>query len=149
MRVGEIMIRDVAVVHGEATLDEAVALMRTRACDVLPVHDGERVAGLLIGRDCVERAAAAGLDPRTTRVRAVMVTDLPWGREDQEVREAMALMWARKISELVVLDQAGQPLGRLVRSPLRPMIVMARHAGVTARWAGTPDGSARRRGGTG
>ena len=47
MQVKDVMTGDVSAIRSEATLEEAAALMALRDVGLLPVHDGERVVGVL------------------------------------------------------------------------------------------------------
>ena len=52
MKAAEIMTRDVATVHPDATVHEAVQLMSSRGCTSLPVLDGDnRVVGIVSEAD--------------------------------------------------------------------------------------------------
>ncbi len=117
-RLRDVMRRDVTTVTPACLLTEAVAMMCAAARDVLPVRAGGRLVGLLVGRDSVARARAAGLDPETVTVAEMMAVEPIHGWEDQDVAGALALMRARKISELTVLDRDGEIAGRFLWSPL-------------------------------
>ena len=72
MRLAEVMTPSVEIVPPDMPVAEAAARLRDLDRDVLPVGDGGRVVGLLVGRDIVERATARGHDPRTAPVREVI-----------------------------------------------------------------------------
>jgi CBS domain-containing protein len=78
---------------------------------------GARLVGMLVGRDSVTRARA-GLDPKTVTVAEMMTVEPIHGWEDQDVARALALMRARKISDLAVLSRDGEIVGRFLGSPL-------------------------------
>ena len=105
MQVKDVMARDVRAIHLDASLEEAAAVMALRDIGPLPVHDGERVVGMLTDRDIVVRAIATGSDPIQTQVRQVMTPAVVWCFEDQDVEEAARLMEEHKIRRLVVLDR--------------------------------------------
>lgn len=117
-RLRDVMRRDVTTVTPACLLTEAVAMMRASARNVLPVRAGARLVGLLVGRDSVARARAAGLDVGTVTVAEMMTVEPIYGWEDQDVARAIALMRARKISELAVLGGDGDIVGRFLWSPL-------------------------------
>ena len=103
--------RDVEAVHCETALVEAVALLRARGHRPLPVCAGGRVVGLLDGRALAERLAGGDLDVRTARVHDLHLPDLICGWEDEDVTDALALMRARNLSALLVLDREGGVVG--------------------------------------
>ena len=105
MQVRDVMTRGVEVVRPDATLQEAAAKMDELDVGPLPVCDGGRLVGFVTDRDITVRATAAGRDPRATRVREVMTTDLLYCFEDQDGAEAAALMAERQVRRLPVLDR--------------------------------------------
>ncbi|HEX3245024.1 MAG TPA: CBS domain-containing protein [Chloroflexota bacterium] len=104
MQLKEIMTRNVEVIHPNATLEEAAAKMDDLNVGPLPVCDGRRLVGIVTDRDIVVRAISAGQDPKSTRVRDVMTSDVVYEFEDQDVREATRRMKEDQIRRLVVLD---------------------------------------------
>lgn len=138
MRLRDVMRRDVTAVTPACLLTEAVDVMRAGARNVLPVRVDGRLVGLLVGRDSVARARAAGLDVGTVTVAEMMDTAPIYGREDQDVAGAITLMRARKISELAVLDCDGEIAGRFLWSPL-----WSSRAGDSSGWEDGVDREAR------
>lgn len=49
--VSEVMTTDLATIHEEATVEEAMEMMRRHNCRHLPVMRGQRVAGMVSMRD--------------------------------------------------------------------------------------------------
>jgi CBS domain-containing protein len=105
------MTRDVTTIHADATLEEAAAMMALRDIGPLPVHDGEKLVGMLTDRDIVVRAVAAGADPIQDRVRNVMTPAVVYCFEDQGVQEAAGLMEQHKLRRLIVVDRDERLVG--------------------------------------
>src|SRR3712207_8968 len=103
MKLSEIMTRNVEVVRPDATLQEAAQKMKNLDVGPLPVCDGRKVQGMLTDRDITIRATAAGLDPKTTKVRDVMTPDVTYCFEDQDVQDAARIMGEQQIRRLIVL----------------------------------------------
>jgi CBS domain-containing protein len=77
----------------------------------LPVCDGDRLGGMLTDRDITVRATAAGLDPKTTRVRDVMTDEVLYCFEDQNTDEAARIMAEQQIRRLVILNRDKRLVG--------------------------------------
>src|SRR2546425_10352152 len=75
MKVRELMTQDPATVDSGATLGEVATLMKQQDCGSIPVVEDGRLVGIVTDRDIVIRAVAAGKDPKTPRVNAVMAAD--------------------------------------------------------------------------
>jgi len=71
--VGDLPLKDALVLPLEATVADALALMRERREGCVFVQDGERrLIGVLTERDVCTRVAARGRDPKKTTVERVM-----------------------------------------------------------------------------
>lgn len=118
MRCGEIMRRAVSSIA--ETDDVATAARRMRDDDVgfLPVVNRDGVAvGVVTDRDLALRATAR--EPGTTlRVADVMTRDVVSCHAEQLVARAEALMRARRLTRIVVVDDGGRPQGVLSLSDL-------------------------------
>ena len=111
MQVRDIMTRDVRGIHVDAYLEAAGAMMALLDVGPLPVHDGEKLVGVLTDRDIVVRAVATGLDPIQTRVREVMTTEVVYCFEDQDVQEAAQRMEEHQVRRLLVVDRNERLVG--------------------------------------
>jgi CBS domain-containing protein len=111
MQLKEIMTPQVEVIHPEAPIQEAAAIMRALDVGSAPVYDGLRLQGMVTDRDITIRATAEGRDPRQTRVREVMTTDVVFCFDDQRVEEAALLMEERQIRRLPILNRNNELVG--------------------------------------
>lgn len=112
MRVSEVMTRNPECTRPDATLQEAAGRMKSLNVGVLPVcGDNDRLAGMVTDRDVTVRAAAAGSDPGTARVKDVMTPDVVYCFEDQDTGEAANLMKERQVGRLVVLNRDKRLVG--------------------------------------
>ncbi len=111
MELKNVMTLNVEVISPDATLEEAAQKMQARDIGPLPVCDGGRLAGMLTDRDITVRATAEGRDPKTTKVREVMTTDVVCASEDQTVEEAARLMQEAQVRRLLVLNRDKQLVG--------------------------------------
>ena len=138
---GDLMTRNVATVHPDATLLQAVKLMAERRVSGLPVVDD---AGVVIGMICEgdlvrwhegysERQARwldmlaegtelapeflAGIRDRSHTVRSVMASGVISVTEDMPAREIARLMYQKGIKRVPVLRD-GKLVGIVARSDL-------------------------------
>lgn len=111
MQLSEVMTPNVEVIHPDAPLQEAAALMKALDVGSLPVSDGNQMQGMLTDRDITIRATAEGRDPRQTRVREIMSSDVVYCFEDQPVEEGARLMEERQIRRLPIVNRGRQLVG--------------------------------------
>lgn len=72
MHVAEIAVHTDLAIPPCATLKEAGAAMREAGTGVLPIVEGGRLVATLSERDLAVKGCGAGLDPRSTRVSALV-----------------------------------------------------------------------------
>ena len=111
MQLKDVMTREVEVISPEASLEEAARKMDQLNVGPLPVCDGRKLVCMVTDRDITVRATSTGMDPRATPVRQAMSTDVLYGFEDQDVREAANLMQNQQVRRLPVLDHANRLVG--------------------------------------
>jgi CBS domain-containing protein len=102
----EIMTPGVEYVDVDDTMVDAAAKMAKHDIGALPVRDFEgRLLGMLTDRDIVVNVVAAGKDPATTRVGAIVDdTDVVTIGADDSVEEALQTMKEHKVRRLPVVD---------------------------------------------
>jgi CBS domain-containing protein len=110
MNVKDIMTRDVEVVHPDDPIKEAAQRMRDRDIGFLPVCDGDRLVGVVTDRDLILRGLAEGTDPSTSVGRDLMTSPVVWCFDDQNLKEAAALMEAHQIRRVAVLRREDKRL---------------------------------------
>ena len=88
----------------DSTVAECVRAMTAKRIGALIVMDGERLVGIFTERDALNRVLAAGLDPVSTKISAVMTKDpfcIPPGTT---VAEAMELVTQRRFRHLPIVE---------------------------------------------
>src|SRR2546430_10105955 len=103
MKVRELMTREPTTVEPNATLGEVATLMKQDDCGSIPVVQSGRLVGIVTDRDIVIRGIAAGSDPKTHRVSAIMFADPVTIWPDNDVTEADTVMTDRLIRLLPVV----------------------------------------------
>ena len=100
---------DVRVIHPDATVFDALNLMAQHNVGSLAVLENGALVGLITERHYAREIVLKGRTSPGTRVRDVMSTKVVFARPDQTVEECMAIMTAKAVRHLPVLEE-----GRLV-----------------------------------
>ncbi len=96
--------RDVVSVSPNERVAAAVALLAERRIGVVPVIDGEAVAGVFSERDVLYCLASEGAGVLERTVAEVMTAPAVTVTPDQPVIGALSLMTRRRIRHLPVVD---------------------------------------------
>ena len=91
-------------IGGDATVDEAIALLAEKRIGALPVLQGDRVIGIFSERDVVYCVASAGAEALGKRVADVMTAPAHTVAPNQGVLAALSLMTQRRFRHLPVVD---------------------------------------------
>lgn len=137
IRIRDLMTDDVEIVHIDEPVRTAADRLRTRQVGVLPVVDGDEIAGVISAKDIATRAAAVGLDPAETTVREIMTPGIVTCLDRHTVEEAAAIMEGTRVRHLAVTNDRKELVGMLsaddlAREDVDPEI-RDRVARVTAR----------------
>jgi CBS domain-containing protein len=112
MNVSEVMTAQVATAKPSSTVADVARQMASVESGAIPVTDEGKVIGLVTDRDIVLRVVAENL-PLSTPVTEVMTTGVETCREEDNVADAAAIMGAKQIRRLVVLNDRGGLSGML------------------------------------
>jgi CBS domain-containing protein len=88
----------------DASVYEAIKLMADKGVGALLVMEGQRLVGIVSERDYARKVILQGKSSRDTPIREIMTDKVFYVRPDQTVEDCMALMTARRIRHLPVLD---------------------------------------------
>jgi len=88
----------------DTLVTECVRLMTASKIGALIVMDGERLIGIFTERDALNKVLAGGLDPRNTKVSAVMTKDPYCIPPTTTVDDAMKLISKRRFRHLPIVD---------------------------------------------
>jgi len=100
-------------VHGisqDASVFDALTVMAEHDIGALVVSENHRLVGIITERHYSREIALKGRTSPETRVGDIMSTEVVCARPEQTVEECMAVMTARALRHLPVLDQ-GQIVG--------------------------------------
>lgn len=88
----------------DTSVTECVRAMTSEKIGALIVMDGERLIGIFTERDALNKVLAAGLDPVSTKVSAVMTKEPYCIPPTTTVGEAMALVTQRRFRHLPIVE---------------------------------------------
>ena len=112
MRVQDLLKGNVITVRADASFQEVARKMAEEDIGFLPVVDQSgKAVGTITDRDIVVRLIAKGGDVKNARVEQVMTKDVVSVRPDEDLGKVADLMKDRKVSRVLITDQAGKPVG--------------------------------------
>jgi CBS domain-containing protein len=112
MRVQDFVKKNVTTVSRDATIQEVARKMAEEDIGFLPVVDQSgKAVGTITDRDIVVRLIAKGGDVKSARVEQVMTKDVVSVRPDEDLGKVADLMKDRKVSRVLITDQAAKPIG--------------------------------------
>ena len=103
---------DVWSVRPDNSVFEALELMAKHDIGAVLVMEGDKLIGVLSERDYARKVILKGRASKDTKVREIMSTNIHEIHPDQTIDEAMAVMGARGIRHLPVVED-GRVLGVL------------------------------------
>lgn len=114
MGVLELCDAEVAAVHLQASVADAIRTMLDRHVGAVAVIDGERrVAGIFTERDVLRKFSLSGREPEEVPVRELMTTPVELATIATGPSEALVTMVERHYRHLPVVDNNGKLLGML------------------------------------
>lgn len=101
--------QDLLILQGKDTVRTAARHMKQRGVRSVLIVEADALAGIFTGTDLIERVVAAGLDPETALLEAVMTRDPATITPDTLAIEALRTMHEAGYRHLPVVED-----GRLV-----------------------------------
>jgi len=97
--------RDVHSIGPDASVFDALKVMAQHDIGSLVVLESDKLVGIITERHYSREIVLKGKTSPATRVRDIMSTEVVCARPEQLVEECMAVMTARAVRHLPVLDQ--------------------------------------------
>lgn len=97
-------------VNPRTSVADAIALMKEHATGCVLVEDDHRLAGIFTERDVLFRVTAAGLDPATTSVSAVMTPDPETLTMSDALAWVLNLMAVGGFRHVPIVDEHARPI---------------------------------------
>jgi CBS domain-containing protein len=110
-RVSDVMSTGVCLTSPEDTVQQAAQAMRDEDTGVLPVGEGDHLVGMVSDRDVALRLVAEGRDPRQTRVREVMSSDVRYVFDDEDLVHVAENMAEHQLRRLPVMNRDKRLVG--------------------------------------
>ena len=105
MKLRELMTKSPIRLHPDENAAVAARAFQRYNIGAVPVCGADgRICGMLTDRDLVTRCLAAGKDPRYTKIRDMMTTNLVTAPPDMDAAEAADLMGRAQVRRLPVLE---------------------------------------------
>jgi CBS domain-containing protein len=110
MDVKEVMSSDVKLITPDQSISQSAKMMAECGTGILPVHDEDRLVGMVTDRDIAIRAVAKGLPPDTP-VRDVMSREVLYCYENDDIEQVANNMARNQVRRLPVLDHSKRLVG--------------------------------------
>ena len=119
MRAQDLMTSEPACCTPNATVREAVQLMRDHDCGCIPVVEGEsmRLVGVLTDRDITCRCVAEGKSPDTP-VREIMTTNPQSAHLEDDIAAVEQIMIEAQVRRVPVVDARECCVGMIAQADL-------------------------------
>jgi CBS domain-containing protein len=110
--VQEVMTSNPTPVRPDSPATEAAQIMKNEDTGIVPIADGDRLAGVITDRDLTLKIVAEGGSPETT-VGELASKDLVTIDPQQSLEEAARLMAEHQVRRLPVVEEDGRLVGIL------------------------------------
>jgi CBS domain-containing protein len=117
--------RKINTVHPDTTVADSVHKMQSENIGALLIMEGDNLTGIFTERDALTKVLAAGIDPNSTKVSAVMTKDPIHIDPSTTIEEAMSIVTNRRVRHLPVLDN-GKLVGIVSSGDLSHWLVQDR-----------------------
>jgi CBS domain-containing protein len=110
--------QETVTVSRDVSVMDAVRLMTKAQVGAIAITDRRRIVGIFTERDLMKRVVYEGRDPALTPIDGVMTTPVETVTDSMSVSEAAAIMRARHVRHLAVVDTEGTFLGLVAQRHL-------------------------------
>ena len=116
--IHDLMTSNPSTIEPGKTVADAAKLMRDEDAGLIPIVEGQKLAGTITDRDIAIRVVAEGKDPQSSTVRDVMTTRLVTVDPDQDLDEALRLMAEHQVRRLPVVEEDGKLVGIVAQADI-------------------------------
>lgn len=141
MQIRDLMTRDVRIESPDDTIQHAAARMAELDTGILPVAEDEKLIGMITDRDIACRAVANGFDPRSTKVREVMTSDVKYCFDDEDVTHIATNMAELQVRRLPVVNREKRLVGIISLGDIATHAKSPKLSGDALRRISTPGGA--------
>lgn len=104
-KVIDVMTNKPVVAEKTDSLKDAAQIMMDSNVNSLLVKEGDKAIGIVTDEDLVRKVIAKGLDPKKTKIKDIMETDLITIAPGKDIYEAMQVMRNHNIRQLPVIEK--------------------------------------------
>jgi len=103
-KVAEIMTKQLQCLKCDCTIFEAAQKLKSHSVGCIPVfeNDMKNLVGVVTDRDIVVRCVAEGKDPKTTKLRDIMSTNLTCVDENESIEKVAHVMAKHQLRRIFV-----------------------------------------------
>jgi CBS domain-containing protein len=116
--IRELMTSNPSTIEPDKTVADAAKLMRDEDAGLIPIVEGQKLAGTITDRDIAIRVVAEGKDPQSSTVRDVMTSRLVTVDPEQDLDEALRLMAEHQVRRLPVVEEDGKIVGIVAQADI-------------------------------
>jgi CBS domain-containing protein len=116
--IRDLMTSNPSTIEPDKTVADAAKLMRDEDAGLIPIVEGQKLAGTITDRDIAIRVVAEGKDPQSSTVRDVMTSRLVTVDPDQDLDEALRLMAEHQVRRLPVVEEDGKLVGIVAQADI-------------------------------
>jgi CBS domain-containing protein len=106
-KCNEVMTKDPFCCLPNDSVEKAASMMKRENVGSIPVIETEqtkKLIGIVTDRDLALKIIAGGLDPKSTKVNAVMTREVVTCLEDDDVQKALDAMAEHQLRRIPVVD---------------------------------------------
>jgi CBS domain-containing protein len=118
-KCSEVMTKDPVCCRPDDTAAKAAQLMQRENVGSIPVIESEqtrKLVGILTDRDLAVKLVAKGLDPKSTKVDAVMTREVVTCRADDELQKALDAMAEHQLRRIPIVDNENRIVGIIAQA---------------------------------
>ena len=109
--IRDVMTANPRTISTDQSATDAARVMKDEDVGVVPIVEGDRLAGVVTDRDIAIRVVAEGRDPSSTTAREIASSELVTIDPQQDLREAVRLMSDHQVRRLPVVEEDGRLVG--------------------------------------
>jgi CBS domain-containing protein len=111
MLVQEIMTKEVVTIDSNDTIFDAFIKYRDEKVGCMIVTDKERCVGIVTERDLIEKAVCLCKDPKKTKIKEIMSSDIKTIHPFEKIETAVEIMEKYRIKKLPVVSDNDKLVG--------------------------------------
>lgn len=107
MKCNDVMTKEPACCVPSDTAYDVAQLMQAEDVGPIPIVNDKKtkvLAGIVTDRDLALKIVAAGLDPKTTKIEAIMTTEVMTCHPEDDITDALDTMEEHQVRRIPIVD---------------------------------------------